>query len=71
MPKGTNVDVRPIIDQLRTLVSAMEIGDYTEADMLCVITRCKETGLLTISSTTEHAIDDKHELFREMAKLMG
>lgn len=60
-----------IPDRLRELADKMDTGEYTESSMATVITKCKETGIVTIVSMTEEGIDDSRELFNSMAKCLG
>ena len=60
-----------IIDELRSIIAAMENGDYTESSAATLITRDKDTGIVTIVSMTEGGIDQRHLLFAEMAKHLG
>lgn len=61
----------PILDQLQEIIDQMKCGDHTESDMATLITRDRESGILTLRSFSEGGNDSSHVLLDLIAKGLG
>lgn len=60
----------PIVDQLQGLITEMRSDEWSEVDMATVVTRDKNTGVMTIVAMTETGLDPSNMLFDAMAHAM-
>lgn len=63
--------IGPIPDQIGRLVREMERNEWSDLDAAILITRDRETGMLTFVHMTETGIDEDKLLFNAAATALG